>query len=117
MVEKVTLHTAEEAIDSIEILSMANDWIYINMTSVKIWRMNFPDNCFTLDLSNNTEVEQRGVKQMFFMFPVMENTSVSILLQGNSLACNREIKAHKFYSAGSDVELKNLGEVLGIQLC
>ena len=108
--EKAQLYTAEEAIDRVQIWSMTNENIKINMTSIKVWRMNYPHNCFALDLTNNTEVEQKGVKQMYFYFPVMENTSVSILLKGKSLACNREIKANQFFSSGDDVTLPNLGE-------
>ena len=111
LVEKVTLHpNAEDVIDSILIDTMTKQHIPINLTSVKVWRMNFPYNCFTLDLTNHPEVEQAGLSMVAFNFPVVKNTSVSILPEGKNLACNREINFHKFFSAGADVKLIDLGD-------
>ena len=75
MLEKVTLHTVNEAIHEILGQSWTNDYYKISLTSVKLWRMNWPYNCFTLDLTNNTEVQQKGVRMISFIFPTKENTS------------------------------------------
>ena len=110
MRERATLHKVEEVIESIQIWSMAKDYIDINLTAVRLIRMNYPYNCFSLDLTSNKEVEEKGVRQLFFSFHMMANTSVELLLQGHSLVCNRDIKYHKFFSSGADVKLTNLGK-------
>ena len=110
--KKVQLHTAEEVINGIHINLMSDDRFSINLSSVNIWRMNWPYNCFALDLINNTEVQQKGIQSIWFMFPLIENTSVKIMPQGKELACNREVQSLNFYSSGDKIIIENLGEVL-----
>ena len=89
---------------------MANEWINISIDSVELWRLNSPYNCYTLNLSKNQEVREKGVKQVFIYFPALENTFMELLLKGASMICDREIKAHKFYSSGAVIKLEKLGK-------
>ena len=109
MVKKAQLYTAEKAIHEVYFKSMTDEKVFIELSLVNIWRMNYPYNCFTLDLTNNTKVQKNGLKTMTFHFKRNENTSVRIFTQGKSLACNRDIKEHQFYSSGDHIVLKNLG--------
>ena len=109
MVKKAQLYTAEEAIHEVFFKSMTDEKFVIELSLVNIWRMNYPYNCFTLDLTNNTKVQKNGLKTMVFHFKRNENTSVRIFTQGKSLACNRDIRDHQFYSSGDHIVLKNLG--------
>ena len=111
MVKRVTLHNPEQVIESIRLWSMANTWIDISLDSVKLWRLNYPSNCYTLDLSMNREVREKGIKQILFTFPLLENTSMELILKGASLICSREIKCHKFQSSGADIKLGTLGKI------
>ena len=112
IIRKVTLHNPEQVISSIDVWSMANTWISISIDSVELWRLNSPYNCYTLNLSKNHEVQEKGVKQVFFTFPLTKNTSMEILLKGASMICNREIKNHKFYSSGADIKLERSGKII-----
>jgi hypothetical protein len=111
---KVALYTAEEVLTNLSIFTFSNEWIDPSLEELKedlkLWRMNYPYNCFTLDLTNNSKVVEKGVKQMFLTFPA--NLSVEVLLQGKNMACNRDIKYHKFYSSGDNVRLDNLGHTV-----
>ena len=109
--EAVTLHTAQNVLNSIQIWSTTSEEFSISLDSVRIWLMNYPYNCFTLDLSNNTMVKTKGIRQIYLHFPILTNYSVEIYLHGKSLACNREIKSHKFFSSGPDIKLQDLGEI------
>ena len=109
MVSKLTLHKPQEVIEKIKIWSLANEWINISIDSVELWRLNDPYNCYTLNMSKNQEVREKGVKQVFFWFPLLENTSMELLLKGASTISSREIKTHKFYSSGADIKLEHLG--------
>ena len=110
LMDKVQLHTVEKVIDKVKVKSWVNEWTDIKLSLLKVRRMNYPYNCFTLDLLNDAEVEQNGVKRIALNFMVVENTSVNVFLQGKTLACDREIKAHKFYSSVASVKLTNLGK-------
>ena len=96
--------------DSILVWSLANEWITIPLTSVTVRRPNYPYNCFTLDLSQNDDIKSKGLKQIFFYFFTRNGSSVELLLEDKMQACNREIKYHKFYFSGPNIELKDLGE-------
>ena len=110
MVNNLILHSPQEVINKIQVWSMANEWIDISIDSVELWRLNDPYNCYTLNLSKNEEVKEKGVKQVFFNFPLLENKSLEVLLKGASVICSREIKTHKFYSSGAVIKLEKLGK-------
>ena len=86
-----------------------NQWKSFNLSSIAVRRPNYPFNCFTLDLNDDESIKTSGVKQLFLYFNRRENTSVKVLIEDKSLSCSREIKYHKFYFSGPNVELKDLG--------
>ena len=94
----------------VQILTMENEFIYPDLSLVRVRRPNYPFNCYTLDLSEHEEVKNVGVKQLFITFRTKKNYSMELLLEDKALACNREIKYHKFYFSGPSVELKDLGK-------
>ena len=110
LVRNVTLHSPQQVIASITVWSMENSWIDISIEDVELWRLNFPHNCYTLNLSRNQDVREKGVKQVFIDFPLLENTSMELLLEGTSMICDRKVKNHKFYSSGSDIKVERLGK-------
>ena len=61
-------------------------------------------------LSQNKEVREKGVKQIFFHFHTLKDQSVELLLIDKSLDSNRDIKKNRFYFSGSPVDIKNLGK-------
>ena len=68
-------------------------------------RVNYPNNCYTLDLSNNTEVMEKGIKTLFMKFNSTRRnlTMVQLKVQGGSLSCARDIFDHMFYTAGDPI--------------
>jgi hypothetical protein len=111
---KARLHTLEEAIDSVVIWTLTNEPVNVPLSHVALWRVNFPYNCYTLDISDNVDVREKGVKTLYIGFPLLANRSVQIHVQGANLACNRDVKEHKFQSAGDGIELSDLGKFGGL---
>ena len=62
------------------------------LSSVKVKQLNYPYNCFTLDLSQNDQTKKKGLKQIFFHFPIINSSRVELLLEDRDLACTRETK-------------------------
>ena len=89
---------------------MENTLKTLNLSMVRVRRPNYPFNCYTLDLSEHENIKNVGVKQLYITFKVKKNYSMELLLEDKALACNREIKYHKFYFSGPSVELKDLGK-------
>ena len=110
VVEQVSLHTVDKVMRGIKVKSMTNKKFPVSLDSVKVWRLNFPDNCYSLDLTNNREVREKGIKQLILDFYILKNYSVEILLEGQSLAGYRMIKAHRSQSMGDAIRLDDLGE-------
>ena len=90
---------------------MTNKYEYLSLSLVRVRRPNYPFNCYTLDLSEHEEIKNVGVKQLFIEFWRKKNYSMELLLKDKALACNREIKYHKFYFSGPSLELDNLGNM------
>ena len=94
----------------ITVWTMTNEHVNISLSSVTVTRPNYPYNCFTLDLSQNKEVMEKGLKQIFFIFRNIKGQSVYLLVMDKNLACNRDIKNNKFYSSGQVLGFQDLGE-------
>ena len=110
LMNKARLHDVKDIFIDVTIWSLKNQLIEISLDSVKVLRPTYPSNCYTLDLGDNLEVKEQGVKQVFFDLTIMNNYSMEILLEDRSLACYREIKYNNFYSSGPDIILDNLGQ-------
>ena len=91
---------------------MTNQEVILSLDSVKVWRLNFPHNCYSLDLSKNRDVQEKGIKQLYLEFYILENYYVEIYVEGQSLASYRMIKAHRFYSTGDIIRLLDLGKTI-----
>ena len=76
-------------------------------------RVNFPHNCFILDLTNNTNVVKKGIKVLNIRFKDLNvSTSfkgVEVHSLGHNLACNRALTDHSFYAAGQKITLDGSG--------
>ena len=87
---------------------VGSDSIDINVQDhVFMKRMNFPDNCNTLDIFNNKDVQELGVKQLRIGFQHLKNFTVKINIEGRNLACNRVLNDHTFYSSGDLIRLND----------
>ena len=89
---------------------MTNEWFNVSLEYVKVWRLNYPYNCYSLDLTNNRDVREKGVRRVFLRFYILKNYSVEIHLEGQSLAGYRMIKAHRSKSTGDAIRLDDLGK-------
>ena len=110
MVESITLQSIEKVMKEIWLLTTTNDWVEVSLESLNVWRLNYPYNCYSLDLPKNGDVQAKGVKQLLLVFHMVENYSVEIFLEGQSLASYRMIKGHRSQTSGDAIRLDNLGK-------
>ena len=74
-------------------------------------RLNYPDNCQTLDVTQNFKVKMEGVKDIqfrFWSFPA--GVSVSVILLGKSSGCSRTLAELAFYHSGETIDFANSWE-------
>jgi hypothetical protein len=100
---RVRAHTVEEVIKDVIVQGRNDTEFSINISDVRLGRVNFPDNCYTLDLASNARVKKHGITGMFIYFKSLEKRSVAVSVQGSSLASDRNIKAHRLYSDGDKI--------------
>ena len=78
----------------------------LNVTDlVRQGRVNYPSNCYTLDLANNTKVKDKGIKTLLVEFSskARNMTGFRLEVQGSSLSCARDIFDHMFYTTGDPI--------------
>ena len=85
----------------------------LNVTDyVEEGRVNYPNNCYDLDLSSSREVEEGGINTLLIWFSrswnwSSEESGVQIEINGGTLSCGRSIFDHTFYSTGDTIEAKH----------
>ena len=82
----------------------------LNVTDlVRQGRVNYPSNCYTLDLANNTEVKDKGIKTLLVEFSskARNMTEFRLEVQGSSLSCARDIFDHMFYTTGDPIATRS----------
>ena len=71
-------------------------------------RINYPDNCQTLDVTKNSQIEMEGVKNIKFRFmSIPVNISVYVDLVGKSSACSRNLAEFAFFHSGDKIVVGN----------
>ena len=71
-------------------------------------RINYPDNCQTLDVTKNSQIEMEGVKNIKFRFmSIPVNISVYVDLVGKSSACSRNLAELGFSQSGDRIAIRN----------
>ena len=110
LVEQISLHNVDKVMRGIYALSRTNEGFHVSLDSVKVWRLNYPNNCYSLDITNNRDVKEKGVMALFLQFNILEKYSLQVFLEGQSLASYRMIMAHRFQSSGDAITLDDLGK-------
>jgi hypothetical protein len=109
---RVRSHMPEEVIHGINILTTMGEKININHRDITnnllSQNVNFPDNCYTLDLAGYPELIE-NIGQVIIIFKDMKNRSASVHVQGRSTICDRTIQAHMIDSSGDGIFNNEVG--------
>jgi hypothetical protein len=98
---RVRGHTARGAIRHIHIDFLDDESVEVNISNIQQRRVSFADNCYTLNITNNSDVIGKGIKRMKIQFDSkIENKTAVVLAEGSSLVCDRNINDHKMFSTG-----------------
>ena len=74
-------------------------------------RINYPDNCQTLDVTKNIKIKIEGVKDIqlrFWSFPT--GVSIYVILLGKSSVCSRTLAELAFSQSGEGIDFANSWE-------
>ena len=82
--------------------SSDNDMIEIvpHDMSVSSGKINYPSDCVVVNLTKNTDIKEKGIKQLNLVYHVLVNTTIYVNIESFPLSCDRSIQANGFYSSG-----------------
>jgi hypothetical protein len=86
-------------VTSIKIWTEGNEFIEIDLNSVKFSRPNLPYNCMILDIDENPEVREKKVRQIFFNFDA-KIYGLEVHPVGREFYTDREIQQNTFFYSG-----------------
>ena len=74
-------------------------------------RVNYPSNCFTLNIANDNDVQAKGITNIRFLLKKPEYVDtksyhIDLNVIGKEIATNRDITEHFFYSTGDSLKAR-----------
>jgi hypothetical protein len=103
---KVRNHNAGDIIKFLRITTRTGGWRR-EENEAFFRRVNYPENCYTLDLTKDPGIKETGIETLEIWFHDMKNFSATVRLQGSTTASSRHISANAFFSTGPTVTLVN----------
>ena len=98
---KVSSFAPEDVIEKIYLDFESGARFFLNHSHVYLARVNFPLNCFSLNLTKYPEVKNNQIQTLSFRFNGRKNiTSIQINAQGRHLMSHRDLFHNSFYSTG-----------------
>ena len=102
---KIRGHKIEDVIQGIEIDFETEDSIDYPLKDATFTRVNYPHNCYTLDLSKVVEKQNEIIKILRIKARNIEKLQIS--LYGSTINTHREIYDNTFYAKGDTVNAKS----------
>ena len=111
LLSRISPHTKESVFESV--LMENRDFKRMDVSQdahVRRDRVNFPNNCFTLDITNNKDVKEKGIMKLYILFKEISNVArIDVNIQGASTSCHRDIMDQSFSASGQRIEMKKVG--------
>ena len=103
VLDLVKNHAPETVIEDAHVWTTEREHVTIPIEQFRVSRVNYPHNCYTLDLFNLTE--EYNVKELFIQFHNLENKTAEVLLRDKITDCYREVKDHSLSSTGDAIKV------------
>ena len=78
----------------------------IPLDYLKVSKVNYPNNCRSLDLSEVPELNGISYKQFYIMIRELGDNTIAVHFNGKSLDTGRNIREHNLRSTGDNIILK-----------
>ena len=105
----VRSHTADQIIERIVFSGHDGSYIEVSVADVILKRVNFPNNCYTLDLKKylykKIDKKKKSVKEIRFLFKNQTGLKIEIRVEDGNLDCDRTIGEHQLHYDGDKVKL------------
>ena len=99
----------EEIIKEMRFDTMSNEEIFVAVKeNVFLKRINYPGNCFTMEITKMQDVIRKGIRRMVMRFGDISGISLEVFVLGKSLESRKNIRSNAFYSQGVPIRPKNM---------
>ena len=109
--EKIQINKVTDIIESVNIRLNTDPgapvkWFFLQ-DEIFLERVNYPYNCYTLDLTNDSRLLGQGLRTMNLKFKTKKQfQAVHIQLYGKTLAAHRQIFDHTVFSTGDMIKAR-----------
>ena len=105
--EKVRINPVADIMEKVCVKLNTEEYLSF-ADQVYLGKINYPHNCYTLDLTKSSRLRGRGVKTMIVRLKTEQTfQAMQIQLQGKTLATQREIYDHTVFSTGDALTAKS----------
>ena len=105
ILEKVRDKKIEEIIKYVYVWTRDGFAIDIPFEYLNASRVNYPNNCRSLELSKIQMLKEERIQQLVLNIGHIGNYEIEINLSGKTLDCRRPIKEHSLHSTGDSIRL------------
>jgi hypothetical protein len=105
VINRVRGHTVGQVIRKLGLKTNSGEWINMTISNIHLAMLNYPDNCYTLNLAKIVNLKN-DINMLKIYFQNVTNRSVTILVEGSSLACDRIINIHRTFSTGDNIKME-----------
>ena len=94
-------YSVEDILRSVTLVTMENEQIGIEVERIRLRRINYPSNCFTLDFFTDSRVNKSGIKSLQINFQKRDNISTEVQVTDRNQMTERNL--NRFSTSGERV--------------
>ena len=97
-------YSVEDILHSVTLVTMENEQIGIEVARIRLRRINYPSNCFTLDFFTDSLINKSGIKSLQINFQKRDNISTEVQVTDRNQMTERNL--NRFSTSGERVRTK-----------
>ena len=97
-------YSVEDILHSVTLVTMENEHIEIEVERIRLRRINYPSNCFTLDFFTDSLINKSGIKSLQINFQKRDNISTEVQVTDRNQMTERNL--NRFSTSGERVRTK-----------
>ena len=97
-------YSVEDILRSVTLVTMENEHIEIEVERIRLRRINYPSNCFTLDFFTDSLINKSGIKSLQINFQKRDNISTEVQVTDRNQMTERNL--NRFSTSGERVRTK-----------
>ena len=81
-------------------------------SQAKLLKPNFPHNCLSIDIAENKDIKEHGVKNVYIEIYNRSGYGVELFLEDRHRSCSRTIRYSRLAQTGANIGIDDLGKTV-----